>query len=203
VKYAFVRAPLSFPDAINCRGLTSLDGVLTASGLTEAQLERETTAAFALWQGVANIDFERTDTVETADILIGAASSPHRRRAHANVAYGSTGDAATRKISKALVCLDPAQPWKVGFGGNADAYDMRYTLAHEIGHAIGLDHPSPSGELMSFSYAETFRVLQPGDIAGAALLYGSREAAKLAHANLNGQAPSPVQVPPALDVRGE
>jgi hypothetical protein len=79
-----------------------------------------------------------------------------------------------------LICLDPTQPWKIGFGGNPEAYDIRYTLAHEIGHAIGLDHPGPTGELMSFSYGEGFRVLQPGDVAGAILLYGARTPAVVA-----------------------
>jgi hypothetical protein len=69
-------------------------------------------------------------------------------------------------------------PWKVGFDGNLDVYDLRYTLEHEIGHAIGLDHPSPSGQLMSYRYDEGQSGLQSGDIKGAALLYGPKPGAK-------------------------
>ena len=52
---------------------------------------------------------------------------------------------------------------------------MRYTIAHEIGHTIGLDHPSGAGQIMGYRYEETFRELQPGDISGAVLLYGKRQ----------------------------
>src|SRR3546814_17194845 len=68
-------------------------------------------------------------------------------------------------------------PWKVGVGGDVTVYDLRYAIAHEAGHAIGLDHPSPSGQLMSFRYDELFRDLQPGDVAGVVALYGPRHAA--------------------------
>jgi hypothetical protein len=79
-----------------------------------------------------------------------------------------------KPITQALVCLNPAKPWKVGFDGDLKTYDVRYTLAHEIGHAIGLDHPEPGGQLMSARYGEQFRTLQDGDVRGAIQLYGPR-----------------------------
>src|SRR5262249_25456770 len=57
-----------------------------------------------------------------------------------------------------------------------DVYDLRCTIAHEIGHAIGLDHPSAAGQLMSYRYDEKHSGLQSGDIKGAMLLYGPRAA---------------------------
>jgi hypothetical protein len=63
--------------------------------------------------------------------------------------------------------------WKVGFDGNLKAYDLRYTLAHEIGHAIGLDHPPGPGQIMNYRYEERFRDLQSGDVFGAVALYGA------------------------------
>lgn len=77
-----------------------------------------------------------------------------------------------RTIEQSLVCLNPAHEWKVGFDGNKDVYDIRYTLTHEIGHAIGLDHPGPSGQVMGFRYTEDFADLQPGDLRGVQRLYG-------------------------------
>ena len=60
------------------------------------------------------------------------------------------------------------------FGGSLAVYDLRYTITHEIGRAIGLDHPVPAGQLMPFRYQEEFRALQAGDIEGAVQLYGSK-----------------------------
>ena len=76
-----------------------------------------------------------------------------------------------------MVCLNPTRPWKIGFDGDLDVYDLRYTLIHEIGHAIGLDHPAIAGQLMAYKYGEKFRVLQAGDIRGVETLYGPRRAA--------------------------
>ncbi len=79
-----------------------------------------------------------------------------------------------KPISRSLICLNPDRTWKVGFDGDLQRYDIRYTLTHEIGHAIGLDHPAGGGEIMGYRYEEAFRKLQPGDIAGAVQLYGER-----------------------------
>ena len=118
----------------------------------------------------------RRPTPRRADILIGAQAEPIGR-AFTNVAL-KAGDAGKKVIGRSLICLNPRQPWKIGFDGDLKVYDLRYTLAHEIGHAIGLDHPSPSGQLMSYRYDEGQPGLRPGDIKGAALLYGPKPGAR-------------------------
>jgi hypothetical protein len=174
VRYALLTDRREFSGARNCGDMTSLDPALQREGIASEQLRTETAAAFAMWQRAANIEFEAVDNPDQADILIGAQSIP-AGRAFANVTYRKEEQGATRRIDKALICLNPRQPWKVGFGGNTNAYDLRYTIAHEIGHAIGLNHPGPSGQLMAFKYAESFRGLQTGDLGGAVALYGSRD----------------------------
>ena len=138
-------------------------------------------------------------TPANANIVIGAADNPSGR-AFANLSYRSDtqgakpvakalGEAelnfsvvsgrpvqkdAVAAIDQAYVCLNPRARWKVGFDGNLKVYDLRYTFTHEIGHAIGLDHPGREDLLMNFRYDERVRELQPSDIAAAQTLYGPR-----------------------------
>jgi len=171
VRYAFVDKPVRFEGAINCGEMVPFGRMLAGSEIAPSLFSAEVAAAFALWQASADISFRETADTAATEILIGAQAKP-RGWAYANVSYLPADGAGTRSIVKALICLNPDRPWKVGFGGNVTAYDLRYTIAHEIGHAIGLDHPGASGQMMSFVYDERFRGLQQGDVGGAVALYG-------------------------------
>ena len=123
---------------------------------------------------MADIGFRQVSDPDEADILIGAQARPVGR-AFTNVSYARASASAVRPLEKSLICLNPEQPWKVGFDGDLNVYDLRYTLKHEIGHAIGLDHPATTSQVMSYRYEERFATLQPGDVRGAVALYGSRQ----------------------------
>jgi hypothetical protein len=172
VTYRLAKERQQFPAARNCRGLAPLDGLVAASGLSASAVKAEAEAAFAMWEAAANIVFREAPEDGPADILIGAQTEPDGW-AFADVFYETAAPEAVKPITQALVCLNPAKPWKVGFDGDLKTYDLRYTLAHEIGHAIGLDHPSGGSVVMNYRYEERFRVLQPGDIRGAVALYGA------------------------------
>lgn len=182
VTYGFVEREVTFSDARNCRAMVPMDGLLKRSGITRETLEHEAEAAFLMWEQVANIRFEAAAPGTRPNILIGAQRDP-LAFAFADVAYVK-GDGPLRPIERSLVCFNPAKRWKVGFDGNLTVYDLRYTLAHEIGHAIGLDHPGPHGQIMSMHYQEGFRTLQAGDVSGAVRIYGparpDRQAARFA-----------------------
>jgi hypothetical protein len=172
VTYGFVESEIEFKDARNCKAMVPMDGLLKLSGVDRATLERETAAAFEMWEQVADIRFEPAAPGTRPDILIGAQRDPIAF-AFADVAYVK-GAGSPRPIERSLVCFNPTKRWKVGFDGNLNVYDLRYTLTHEIGHAIGLDHPGPHGQIMSVHYQEGFRTLQPGDVSGAVRIYGPR-----------------------------
>ena len=66
--------------------------------------------------------------------------------------------------------FDIAEDWAIGFAG--PGFDIFTVAAHEIGHAIGLDHSTVPGSLMNSSYTEAFSGLQADDILGAQFIYG-------------------------------
>ncbi|MGE8940285.1 matrixin family metalloprotease [Leptospira interrogans] len=189
VTYAFAKAATQTPNAINCESIGPVDGLLGKSRIASDAFRKEVRAAFDMWQAVANITFTEVDDPGRAGILIGAQLQP-TGRAFANVAYKHNADVHdVRSIERSLICLNPEQRWKIGFDGNLTAYDIRYTVAHEIGHAIGLDHPNTAGQLMHFRYEESFRTLQRGDIEGAVQLYGPKPAAPVP---APGSTPDPI-----------
>lgn len=177
ITYAFLTEPAAFPDARNCDAMLPPAAALGPSSIADEDFRREVRAAFAVWEEAANIVFRETAPNANAGILIGA-DAKARGRAFTNVALeeqsatDQTGSAGPGAIRQSLICLNPKRRWKIGFDGDLDIYDLRFTMMHEIGHAIGLDHPGPEGPLMGFRYVEKARTLQAGDVAGAMALYG-------------------------------
>jgi hypothetical protein len=186
VTYAVISAPLHTAAAFNCADMVPLDALLASSQIALADFNHQLDAAFAAWSAVANLTFTRVADPAKAQILVGAEGVPGGR-AFTNVATsaaispvalgGNSVAALPATISQSLICLNPEQPWKIGFDGNLNVYDIRYTLMHEIGHAIGLDHPDELQAVMDYHYTEQFSVLQPGDIAGVDQLYGPAQGA--------------------------
>ncbi len=172
ITYAFLTGPKDFPGARNCDSMLPPEAALDASRISSEAFRAETRAAFALWEEAANVVFKEVPVAD-AGILIGA-DAKDRGRAFTNVALKAGSQRGVGSIRQSLICLNPNQPWKIGFDGNLDVYDLRFTMAHEIGHAIGLDHPSPQGQLMSFRYVEDGRTLTAGDVAGVHALYGRK-----------------------------
>jgi hypothetical protein len=148
-----------------------LDAAPSLQSLAPATIEAIAARAFGLWSDAAGIAFRRAAPGTRPDILIGAQAEP-RRIAFANVWWDA--DAArggVAPLSGATICLNPEQRWSAARPAPQGSIDLLYALAHEIGHAIGLDHPGPGGALMGYRNAGVDR-LMPGDIAGARALYG-------------------------------
>lgn len=174
VTYATVETPLRFPAARNCQSMAPMAPLLAANHVASQTFEAELRTAFALWSTAANIRFEPAASLDSADILIGAQAEP-RGRAFTNIEFDRSRPVEDiAPLTRSMICLSPAVGWKTGFDGNLDVYDLRYTLLHEIGHAIGLDHPAIESQLMDFRYNERFRAPQKGDMLGVIALYGPR-----------------------------
>jgi len=139
VTYALVERDTTFERARNCRKMTRLDGLMSASKIAPETVRAEITAAFAMWETVANIRFREAASPEQADILIGAQLEPVGW-AFADVFYDASSREQVKPISRSLICLNPERGWKIGFDGDLQRYDIRYTLTHEIGHALGFTH---------------------------------------------------------------
>ena len=167
-------------------GLGTLGGVpsVDLSTFMPAGYEQEIAAAFDAWAAVADISFAevtdpdvdwRSASAVKSDIRIAGVDIDGPRRVLARSFFpprnggGAAGD----------VLFDSSENWKIGFEGAG--FDIFQIAAHEIGHSIGLGHEcGDTGRdrpcevaLMNPFYTESFRGLQPDDIAGAQAIYGA------------------------------
>ncbi|MGE3245082.1 MAG: matrixin family metalloprotease [Beijerinckiaceae bacterium] len=179
LSWSFAQGLMDSPDAINCKRMTDLRSIVAR--LPPGYPSEAAREAFANWQAQGGIRFTYIADWRNADILIGAQAEP-KGVAYANVAFQPVPGMRTGKINKALICLNPDARWKSSFDGNLKTYELTYVLTHEIGHALGLDHPSRTGQVMSFKYEERFNKLQPGDIAGFRSVYGAKSLVRLKQA---------------------
>jgi len=191
--YAFADTEIVQPGDVNCGRIRPFTQLLRSSGLSASELQRATTAALARWSAVAAISFVQVAAAADASIVLGEQAEPEGR-AFTRIDLGAESEGGYRAIAGAAICLNPMKPWKMGYGGDQRAYDLVHTLAHEIGHAIGLDHPSARGHLMSFRYEEGREGLSRGDALGAIRLYGA-PGDEAAPAIVSAQRPRPVREP--------
>jgi len=153
-------------------GLDSAVSVALASFMP-AGFHAELVAAFAQWSAVADITF-----IEVPDGGGPFAVDPVADIRIAGEFLGGAGGTLAHGFFPPLnagtgagdIHFDTSEFWKIGFGG--PGFDIQQVMAHEIGHAIGLDHTPVPGSLLNPSYTEAFAGIQADDIAGAVHIYG-------------------------------
>ena len=173
VSYGFAERAQAFPDAINCGRLAPMAVLAEVWQGDPARLAAVAARAFAMWSREADLRFRRAAPGESPDILIGVQGEPERI-AFANVWHGPARAGGVAPLTAATICFNPEQAVeRRRRAAGAGRLDLGTVLAHEIGHAIGLDHPGPTGALMGFANQGSIERLMPGDVAGARALYGA------------------------------
>ena len=135
----------------------------------------EINAAFSAWSDVANLTF--VQVVDNGVASGAAGTNADIRISGLSIFPGVFGYAylpppPTGFSIEGDVFFNSSVPWDIGFGGSG--VSIFQVAAHELGHALGLDHTLVPNSLMNPGLSEAFSGPQADDIAGIQALYGLR-----------------------------
>jgi hypothetical protein len=169
------------PAGTACPPWQCAGGAVTAlADFMPAGYEAAVQAAFGAWSAVANLTFIATPdngapfNAEGAvgDIRIGGAALNPMGTVALGFFPPENGVSAAGDIF-----LDVETDWSLEF--EDPGLSVFQVVAHEIGHALGLDHTTVPDSLLNLAYTEAFAGPQADDIAGAQFLYGPVQAVPL------------------------
>ena len=139
--------------------------------------------AFALWSAQTDLYFLEVCAADDADIVFLWATFNHGDAGpfdgQGGVLAHTLGGPPPNDFGDQAgdMHFDDSETWTLDTRpNNAQPIDLVTVAAHEIGHALGLDHTSVSGSLMLANYTGSHRFLGSDDIAGIRSLYGQPQA---------------------------
>ena len=134
----------------------------------------EITEAFAVWERVADIRFTQVSDRHDVDIRLGWLELDGE-----GGVLGETTIPASGPLQTVTVALDFGEDWFTGGDAPANRIDFSYVAAHEIGHALGIDHSEELNSLMSPFYSTGITELQSDDMNAIRSIYGEIDDAKV------------------------
>jgi hypothetical protein len=140
-------------------------------GIEQGQFQSAIEQALNAWSSVADITFSQTNVPNQND-SIEVRFKPLDGRG-GTLAQAYFPDDVNRRAIAGDIELDSSERWEIGNQlGNA-AFDLARVLAHEVGHALGLDHLNiPNSVLFSgVSPGQSFTGLSTADAEAALRLY--------------------------------
>ncbi|HEX2085520.1 MAG TPA: matrixin family metalloprotease [Solirubrobacteraceae bacterium] len=148
--------------------------------LGQAEVQGAVRQACTLWSAVTPLTFREVAVGEGPEITIQFASGDHGDGA------GNAFDGPAGVLAHAFfpppnggdiagdMHFDEAETWTTAVPVPPGGFDLITVAAHELGHALGLDHSSDAAALMFPTYAGPHRFLSPDDVAGIQRIYGTR-----------------------------
>lgn len=133
-------------------------------------------SAFQMWSSVSNLNFiQNTWAPESQIINIGASSIDGQWGILGQGGYNYTNAGGFWHIVGGVVDMDLNENWDsmIGNGNPGRTFDFFTVAAHEVGHALGLDHSGHGNDLMYPYYTGEKTWVSVGDVANIQSLYGT------------------------------
>lgn len=147
------------------------------NGLNQAEVDAAIEIALNAWSSVADVNFVETDQpglANSLDFTFRPIDGSGGTLAQAYYPSGRRGSSLAGDIQ-----LDATESWEIGNDQGTAAFDLTLVAAHEIGHALGLDHSAAVGSVMypSVAASQVFTSLSSDDEAAILELYAADDSA--------------------------